>query len=72
VVSYRHLWKVSAANEEADHRPVGCARYAPDQDTCDHVSAGQGRIQQRPPEPLLLRGDRLEPTARVMYRGKAR
>jgi len=28
-----------------------CARYVPGQDTYENVSAGQGRAQQRPPEP---------------------
>src|SRR5262249_61562560 len=30
---------------------AGCARYAPGQDTCEHVSAGQCDSGERPPEP---------------------
>jgi len=33
---------------------AGCARYAPGQDTCGNVSAGQCDSGKRPPEPLLL------------------
>jgi hypothetical protein len=29
-----------------------CARYAPGQDACDNVSAGQCDTRKRPPEPL--------------------
>jgi hypothetical protein len=47
---------VEAANGATRRSSVGCARYAPGQDLCEHTSAGHGHIVQRPPEPLLLHG----------------
>jgi hypothetical protein len=45
-----------AADKDVCCDRADCARYAPGQDICQHVSAGQGRTQQPSPEPLLLQG----------------
>ena len=40
-----------AGRRPALQASAGCARYAPGQDTCGNVSAGQCDIAKRPPEP---------------------
>ncbi len=41
-----------AANEEVCRSPVGWARYAPGQDTCEHAFAGQDDMGECSPEPV--------------------
>ena len=54
--AYKARVSITQRAAKAGRRPAlqasaGCARYAPGQDTCGNVSAGQCDIAKRPPEP---------------------